>query len=182
MTETCSIEGCGTPAVARGWCSRHYQRWLSHGDPLTNLNDRTSEDRFWAKVLRGAPRALPRLGPCWSWFGARTTKGYGTFQQGRRPVYAHRYCYELLVGPIPDGLVLDHLCRVTFCVNPDHLEPVTVHENWRRGIGPLIAGKNQRTKTHCPQGHPYDEDNTYWWRGFRNCRTCRRERQRVART
>lgn len=92
---------------------------------------------------------------------------------GERKV-VHRIAYELLVGPIPDGLQLDHLCRVRNCVNPDHLEPVTGQENMRRGYF--------GTKTHCPNGHAYDEANTYIFsntRGrHRQCRTCTNQRTR----
>jgi hypothetical protein len=86
----------------------------------------------------------------------------------------HRVAYELLVGPIPEGLELDHLCRNTRCVNPEHLEPVTGRENLMRAVSSWAA-KNA-AKTHCPQGHPYDEENTKVKRdGGRACRACGRE-------
>lgn len=102
----------------------------------------------------------------------------------RLAVHAHRLAYEAVKGPIPAGLQIDHLCRVRNCVNPDHLEAVTQQENVRRGR----VGENTRSKTHCPQGHPYDEANTYRNpAGSRNCRTCHRasyhrdpERHRLA--
>jgi len=84
-------------------------------------------DRFWDKV-----QAEPNTG-CWLWDANTTRGGYGHFKVSGRMVYAHRLAYEKLVGPIPDGLSLDHLCRVPGCVNPDHLEPVTHAENVRRG-------------------------------------------------
>lgn len=82
----------------------------------------------------------------------------------------------MFVGPIPDGLVIDHLCRNPQCVNPMHLEPVTPEENTRRGIG----GWNTRAKTHCPQGHPYSGANLYInpTSGARVCRTCNNEKAR----
>ncbi|MDQ1426633.1 MAG: hypothetical protein QOK39_109 [Acidimicrobiaceae bacterium] len=95
-------------------------------------------------------------------------------------VWVHRWSYEQLVGPIPDGLVLDHLCRVTACVNPAHLEPVTLAENFRRCDND--PGRAQRSKTHCPRHHPYDEGNTYFYvskrtgRVARTCRTCNRKK------
>lgn len=102
---------------------------------------------------------------CWLWTGAITPGGYGQFGIAGRNLCAHRVVYELLAGPIPDGLQLDHLCRVPHCVNPEHLEPVTASENMRRAKS-LI--------THCPRGHAYDEANTYITpRGARDCRTCR---------
>ncbi len=89
---------------------------------------------------------------------------------------AHRFAYELLVGPIPDGLVIDHLCRVRHCVNPAHMEPVTRWENTLRGGSFSAVAARQ---THCVNGHPFDEENTHVdRRGFRRCRACNRERLR----
>lgn len=116
---------------------------------------------------------------CWLWTAYIDSYGYGRFTgpQHRSP-YAHRYWYELHVGPIPDGLQLDHLCRERHCVNPDHLEPVTQQENIRRGD----LGKAQSAKTHCPRRHGYTTANTYINpRGSRECRICRTEASRRAR-
>ena len=119
------------------------------------------QKRFW-------PRVRKLDDGCWEWTGARLRFGYGVFWDGKRNVKAHRWSYEYHVGPIPDGLVIDHLCCNPSCVNPAHMEPVTVSENNRRGNAP--AAMNAR-KDACPQGHPYDHHN-----GFqRVCRTCRRE-------
>lgn len=125
------------------------------------------EDRFWPKVHVIGPTE------CWWWIGARNDQGYGRLGVGPRGagmVYAHRFAYELFVGPIPDGLEPDHLCRNPPCVNPSHLEPVTHAENIRRGLAVRVA---------CPHGHPYDEENTYRTpAGHRRCRTCERGRAR----
>ena len=82
---------------------------------------------------------------------------------------AHRMIYELLVGPIPDGLEIDHLCRNRGCVNPGHMEPVTHRENLMRGD--TVAAANP-AKTHCIRGHPYDDENTYRYGSHRYCRAC----------
>ena len=126
----------------------------------------TIADRFMSHV---SPE--PNSG-CWLWMGADAGNGYGAFCEGGKVEGAHRVSYRLHCGPIPDGLVIDHLCRVPFCVNPQHLEPVSHGENSRRGI----VGWHQRVKTHCPSGHGYTKENTLLYRGRRYCRACRRER------
>ncbi len=128
-------------------------------------------DRWWLRVR-------VREDGCWEWIGARWRLGYGKFNVGERRVAAHRFGYEMLVGPIPEGLDLDHLCRNPWCVNPDHLEPVTRTENTRRGIAGITNAARQRSISECPAGHPYDEENTYYAaRGSRNCRACDRQRR-----
>ena len=103
---------------------------------------------------------------CWLWTGYIDKKGYGIFKLDK-PKRAHRVSYELFVGPIPDGLVIDHLCRVRNCVNPEHLEPVTTKINSIRGIN------HNTLKTHCPAGHEYNEINTRITpNGKRKCRVC----------
>lgn len=114
-----------------------------------------------------------RIAPsgCWEWKLSLNWGGYGSFRSGAHRTGAHRAAYELLVGPIPPGLDIDHLCRNRKCVNPAHLEPVTRSENLRRGIG----GRWNADKPRCPQGHAYDAANTYHdKRGWRGCRKCRR--------
>lgn len=128
---------------------------------------------------------------CWLWTAAADRHGYGSFTKpGERQVRlkAHRFAYEALVGPIPPGLELDHLCRVHACVNPNHLEPVTHRENMLRsphlpGPGnPPPAAAWQRAKTHCPKNHPYDDANTgRTRRGHRYCRACARIREAIKR-
>ncbi len=132
----------------------------------------TVSERFWSKVDKGGP------GGCWLWTGGAVGNGYGGFGVGsltdgtRRVAYAHRYAYELLVGPVPEGLVLGHRCHVRRCINPVHLEPVTGRVNALRGKGSAAA---HARKTHCPKGHPYDLLNTYVDpAGRRHCRECSR--------
>lgn len=129
-----------------------------------------TEEDFWAKVTP--------TGFCWTWEEVTRKDGYGWFCMGNRSTSAHRWAYELLVGPIPEGLVLDHLCRNRACVNPDHLEPITQTENKRRGFAGILARERHARQTHCRNGHEYTEANTFRRRGQRECRTCMRERQR----
>lgn len=121
--------------------------------------------------------SVPESGGCWLWEGYVNNKGYGRIGVGLDVKYVHRVAYEISNGPIPDGLQIDHLCKVRRCVNPKHLEPVTNRENNFRGES--ICYKNKR-KTHCPKGHCYNTTNTYVKpSGYRECRSCCRERCRI---
>jgi len=125
----------------------------------------TLAERFWAKV--------DKTGDCWLWTASKYHDGYGQFRVGDRPRRAHRVAYELVRGPIPDGLVLDHLCRVHACVNPDHLEPVTDKVNIARGRAREASLARRNAKTHCVNGHELTDQNIYIRRnGLRECRTC----------
>ncbi len=140
--------GCGdTPKPGRVYLHGHNRRV-----PL--------KQRFWQRVEKSDD--------CWIWAGHIGTNGYGRVTVAGVPALAHRVAYELLVGPIPPGLHIDHLCRNRRCVNPVHLEPVTPQENQRRGLM-LI--------THCPSGHEYTAENSVVRRGRarRECRQCNRE-------
>lgn len=109
---------------------------------------------------------------CWLWPGAKMPKGYGLIQMGRGAgnAYVHRVTYEALHGPIGAGLQLDHLCRNPPCCNPAHLEPVTPRENLIRGASPAAAAAR---RNECINGHEYTDENTYVYRGTRQCRICR---------
>lgn len=124
------------------------------------------EDRFWTKVDRRGPDE------CWEWRAYRSADGYGRFNATRhRPENAHRIAYRLTVGPIPDGLQLDHLCRNRACVNPQHLEPVTVRDNVLRGVSTAASRARQ---THCKRGHELSGANLRIdGRGFRRCNACK---------
>jgi len=115
---------------------------------------------------------------CWLWTGF-SDHGYGRIGLGNTYLYAHRASYELHVGPIPDGLVIDHLCRNTLCVNPDHLEPVTAGENMRRGYAVPLRVSARRDRP-CPAGHERTEANVRIdpKSGKLFCRPCQRETQR----
>ena len=132
----------------------------------------SKQERFWARVDTSGPG-------CWEWRGGVSSEGYGEFyrslgEEGGRTMRAHRYAYEVCVGPIPEGLQLDHLCRNRRCVRQSHLEAVTLTENVMRGNG---AAANNARKTHCRRGHPFTTDNTVYahtsGRAYRTCRTCK---------
>ena len=125
-------------------------------------------------LLERIAEKIDASGDCWEWTGARIG-GYGRMWCNGKNKLAHRFVWESLVGPIPDGMTLDHLCRNPGCVNPDHLEVVTHRVNVLRGCSP--SARHAR-KTQCPQGHPYDEKNAYLGpSGRRYCRQCGRERE-----
>lgn len=126
-------------------------------------------DRFLDKIRDGE-------GGCWEWTGHIKPNGYGQVRVGNRKHNVHRLAYEVLVGPIPPGLVIDHLCRNRRCLRPDHLEPVSQRVNVLRGEGP--AARNARS-THCVRGHTFDAVNTYVRpNGSRDCRSCNADRNR----
>lgn len=157
---TCSVEGCNKSLECRGLCNAHYKQARGAGLSMLSI-----EERFWAKVNK--------TDECWLWTGAKLPRGYGQFHV---PGYklAHRYAYELLVGPIPDTYTIDHTCRNPSCVRPDHLEPVTMRENLLRGD--TVSGVNAR-KTHCLRGHELSGANLMMYGEYRQCRTCRNDGQ-----
>ena len=132
---------------------------------------RDPEERFWEKVRK--PRRY--VAECWEWLAYKHHIGHGTFWDGAKKVYAHRFAYEMLVGPIPTHLEIDHLCRNPGCVNPRHMEAVTHKTNVLRGNS--LNAQNAR-RTECQRGHPFDEENTYFVQGGRRCRACVNDRQR----
>ena len=139
-------------------------------------------DRLWSRVEKTEDG-------CWLWTGATIPKGYGAIKIDGRMELVHRVAYQLTYGPIPEGKQVDHTCHTKDCtakaleclhrrcINPEHLEAVTSHENTLRGRAVISI-------THCPHGHVYDDKNTYYKRtkwGFgRECRTCRRLRPTMA--
>ncbi len=138
-----------------------------------------TEDRLLRHVIKQGDG-------CWWWMGATKGNGYGVASSFGRLAPVHRLSYEVFVGPIPDGLEIDHLCHTNDltcnvghacphrrCVNPDHLEAVTHLENMRRGYWARI--------THCPKGHAYDATNTAVSRAGRRCRACDRINHAVRR-
>lgn len=163
-TLICSIEDCGRPYWARAYCNKHYKNFHRHGNPR---HHRMTVDERFEKYVRRSPN-------CWEWAGPKSMYGYARFG-GKPMLAAHRYAYEQVKGPIPEGLQIDHLCRNHGCVNPDHLEAVTNQVNSLRGVGP--SAQNAR-KTHCKRGHEFSPANTHRYRGQRLCRLCGREKTR----
>lgn len=129
--------------------------------------EQAAQERFWNKVNKTES--------CWNWTSATNGFGYGLFWSFGKMVTAHRFSYELARGPIPKGLTLDHLCRNTICVNPDHLEPVTMRENILRGQSPTAI--NAR-KSYCVNGHELTDENLIKMKllqyGCRCCKICQR--------
>lgn len=125
-----------------------------------------------AERINAKVRTQPNFG-CWIWLGAKNNKGYAQIRIQRKCYLVHRVLFESIVGPIPAGLELDHLCRQPACVNPIHMEAVTHAVNIRRG-------RRAPWKEACPGGHAYTSANTYWnTRGHRVCLTCKRARGRL---
>ena len=162
----CSVEGCEKPHLAKGLCGMHWQRQAKHGTTEPQERRTPVADRFWLKV---SP-----TGFCWEWTGAHDRNGYGMFNRGDKVDRAHRVAYELLVGEIPEGLHLDHLCRNRGCCNPDHLEPVTPRVNMTRGEAPTVRAGRMGI---CLRGHSLGDAYVRPDTGARMCRTCMKMRQ-----
>ena len=133
-------------------------------------------------VITRFGQQINKTSTCWLWTGHLDADGYGKIKVQGKTIRVHRFSYERHIGPIPDGLEIDHLCRVRNCVNPGHLEPVTTKENQSRGVS---------ARTHCKRGHRFTLENTkYYPDNRRGCRTCmrdydrryKREARRIAKT
>ncbi|MFE7535252.1 HNH endonuclease signature motif containing protein [Streptomyces rhizosphaericola] len=154
---------------ALGYCNKHYIRFKRHGAPTGGKPERYLEDdeRLWSQIKRGPG--------CWLWSGA-TLQGYGQLRWRGASHRAHRVVYELLIGAVPEGFELDHLCRVRNCCNPQHLEAVTRRTNNARGLSPTA---HNRRKTSCPQGHDYDIRLERRGGVERRCSRCEKEKRRA---
>lgn len=184
----CSECGGSTPRLKRQRCSGCYQRLLrQERRPADWVDGRTSAARPQRPV---ADRLLAKISVdsngCWIWTGAiNRDSGYATFTAGpSTTVNGHRVSYETFVGPIADGLVIDHLCRVRACINPEHLEAVTQQENVLRS--PVSMASRWAGRTHCTRGHEYTSENTRLVprrdnpdKFYRQCQKCR-EHYRLA--
>lgn len=183
---TCSIEGCGDPVKARDWCAAHYQRWRRTGDPL---NARVHLP--WPENL--TRRMDPQPDGCIYFTGTIGDGGYGAVGvRHRGTMTAHRAAYEYFVGPIPDGMTIDHECHNSHetcgggnsclhrrCVNVEHLAVKSIGEN-ARSSRHTFASINA-AKTHCPRGHEYTPENTGIYHNHRRCLACDRDKRRVER-
>lgn len=181
MRNICSVSDCGKFVKTRGLCSMHLSRVQRHGD--LGARRPTPEERIFGHFKPRDP------GECWPWEGSMGRFGYGSAWIGGRRFPAHVAVYRLLGNEIPVGLHLDHRCHIPSecslsetcphrrCVNPSHLLPVTPKENILRSNG---RGAKNAAKTHCPQGHEYTPENTYYVppKGLRVCRECDRRKAR----
>jgi len=129
----CTVDGCPKPSRAKGYCSTHYQRVRKYGDPSVCLLNVPPAERFW--------RHVDKTSECWIWTGGRRGP-YGLFNLPPTTVGAHRFAYEMAHGPIPAGKVIDHICRVKLCVNPDHLQAVDPALNNQNHSGPTRANSS----------------------------------------
>ena len=162
---TCTVveygEVCGSLVRGHGMCSKHHDRWRTHGDPLiSKLHRLPMEKRFWAWVDARGPDE------CWPWKGFVSKRGYGQFCINRHAsMQAHKMAYTLVIGRVPTSLQLDHMCHDPEvcrlgdkcphrrCCNPAHLKPATNRANTLRGSGPTAVNA---AKTHCDYGHETD--------------------------
>ena len=143
----CSVDGCNSQHEARGYCNKHYLRWRRLG----SVDDPPSmEDRFWAR--------LEKTDSCWVWPKSSASHGYGEIWDGERNVLAHRFAYELLVGPIPAGMQVDHVCRNRLCVNPAHLRVVTNKQNSEHHNG---SAKRNNVSSGV-RGVSWDKRRQWW--------------------
>lgn len=172
-TRTCSVDGCAREFFSKNFCKAHYLRNYKYGDPLAGkpMAGLSYRDRLLSKIAKSSETG------CWNWTGASSAGGYGRFNfKGKRGYPAHRAAYEVFVGPVPDGLVIDHLCRNRGCINPDHLEPVTPRENLVRGESVVAAGMKRNA---CKVGHELSGENLGVSSvGGRRCVECDRQYQR----
>ena len=172
--EPCSVEGCSRLEYCKGFCHLHYYRVVRTGTPHPKPG-KTTRERFMDKITKSDSG-------CWIWNGSVADTGYGTFKVSRgKWAHAHRFSYEIHIGPLEDDQHLDHICRVLRCCNPDHLEPVAPRTNFLRGIHPnALAVRFNR----CKRGHDISDAYVIHrsnGRVSRQCRMCRKNRENRAR-
>ncbi len=196
----CAIKGCGPSRqrLRRGYCGKHYTSLWKYGDPLTEKHRRQGSDPYNALLVRGHTR----VGECFIYNGQKGAKGYGiVWFNNKSQIPAHKVSYEKWHGPVPPGLVIDHICHNEAatqglcdggnscvhraCINPAHLRAVTAEENQEasplsgRGRRPTGMGLINSSRTHCVRGHPFEGDNLIIYtrpngKTTRVCRACRK--------
>lgn len=143
----CSIEGCERKFYARGWCRLHYNRWLSNGDPLVAAEQYSDPDESFAARIRRDPAT-----GCLVWTGRKNRGGYGQMYVGNDSVPVHRYAWERVNGPVPDGMCLDHVCYNRACAEVSHLRIATLAQNsWNRS-GPAANSSTGVRNVHVKNG------------------------------
>jgi len=129
------------------------------------------DEKFFEKTNKNGPMNVAMGSRCWIWNGNKNDFGYGRYYFNGCVKYAHRFAYEMTIGPIPERLVIDHLCRNRLCVNPHHLELVDIATNVLRGD---TIASHRKAQTHCARGHPLSDNNLRIYRGKRYCKECQR--------
>ena len=176
MASTCALDGCGRVLKSHGYCDTHWKRVQRHGHPGPAQIGRTVQQRMLALADTTTESG------CWEWLGRRQPSGYGQvwLNEKQRAALAHRVSYETFVGPIPEGLQIDHLCRNRGCIQPEHLEPVTAAENFARSTHPSALAKKTGK---CGRGHELATHGKTTAEGghiITRCQECRRIRERKA--
>ena len=155
---TCNIGGCDRTLYSRGWCSKHYWRWRRHGDPRGGgRRYSTPEEAFAART--------ERRGECLVWAGLKNGGGYGHLQVNGRITGAHRYAWERENGPIPDGMLIDHICHNRACVNVDHLRLATRQQNSSNRAG-ATAKSSTGVRGVYPHGSRFRVEIQSRWYGI----------------
>lgn len=166
----CSVESCEKRARSLGLCPMHRYRLAQYGDVNTVawiVGD--DEARFLSKIRRDESG-------CHLWTGSINRYGYGEFRMRTINKAAHRYAWERAHGPIEGDMTVDHICCVRHCVNLEHLRLMTLADNVRRG-----RNRARAEATHCGYGHEWTDENTYEYRGQRQCRACNKRRNSARR-
>ncbi len=175
----CKFDGCKGRVVGRGYCPGHYDQ-LKNGKPLIKLYQKHRKSGTPPRIICDEVYCPNHdlFGPCHVYRGGKDSNGYGLVRADNKNTRAHQYVWVKEIGPIPEGLVIDHQCRNRGCCNTDHLRAVTHQVNMTENI---VGASWQlgKAKTHCLRGHCYNEENTIISKmGTRQCRACHREETR----